>query len=123
MKLKPIRVPIYAGFHTYALCPRYLCRKISLQSCYCIRILPEYLSRSPCGYQARSPGGPRPRLARPVRRGGLLAVTEFTERPKIRLVERVDQSGEQTADGCVAQVYRHSDGYPESVLRDLAQLK
>jgi len=30
---------------------------------------------------------------------------------------------EQNDADRVAQVYRHSDGYPESVLSDLAQLK
>ncbi|GGM75674.1 hypothetical protein J2752_002765 [Halarchaeum rubridurum] len=35
----------------------------------------------------------------------------------------MDQDGEPTNDDRVAQLYRHSDGYPESVLRNLAQLK
>jgi len=43
---------------------------------------------------------------------------------QLRFIQRVEQTGE--TDGSadrVAQVYRHSDGYPESVLRDLTQLK
>ncbi|WP_144906797.1 hypothetical protein [Halobellus captivus] len=47
----------------------------------------------------------------------------MSTRSQLRFVERVDQDGEQTDNDRVAQVYRHSDGYPESVLRDLAQLK
>jgi hypothetical protein len=48
----------------------------------------------------------------------------MSTRSQLRFVQRVEQTDE-TADsaGRVAQVYRHSDGYPESVLRDLAQLK
>jgi len=47
----------------------------------------------------------------------------MSTRSQLRFVERVDQTDEPNADDRVAQVYRHSDGYPESVLRDLAQLK
>ena len=47
----------------------------------------------------------------------------MSTRSQFRFVERVDQTGEPNADDRVAQVYRHSDGYPESALRDLAQLK
>jgi len=47
----------------------------------------------------------------------------MSTRSQLRFVERVDQDGEPNADGRVARVYRHSDGYPTSVLRDLAQLK
>jgi hypothetical protein len=47
----------------------------------------------------------------------------MSTRSQLRFVERVDQDGEPADNDRVAQVYRHSDGYPESVLRDLAQLK
>jgi hypothetical protein len=48
----------------------------------------------------------------------------MSTRSQLRFVQRVEQTGEvaRSADR-VAQVYRHSDGYPESVLQDLAQLK
>ena len=48
----------------------------------------------------------------------------MSTRSQLRFVQRVEQTDE--TDGSadrVAQVYRHSDGYPESVLRDLTQLK
>ena len=48
----------------------------------------------------------------------------MSTRSQLRFVQRVEQTDE--TDGSadrVAQVYRHSDGYPGSVLRDLAQLK
>ncbi|MDL0126176.1 hypothetical protein PNQ92_12260 [Halobacterium salinarum] len=48
----------------------------------------------------------------------------MSTRSQLRFVQRVEQIGE--TDGSadrVAQVYRHSDGYPGSVLRDLTQLK
>jgi len=47
----------------------------------------------------------------------------MSTRSQLRFVERVDQDGEPADYDRVAQVYRHSDGYPETVLRDLAQLK
>ena len=48
----------------------------------------------------------------------------MSTRSQLRFVQRVEQTDE-TDGGTdrVAQVYRHSDGYPGSVLRDLAQLK
>jgi hypothetical protein len=46
----------------------------------------------------------------------------MSTRSQLRFVQRADNDGAQD-DDCVAQVYRHSDGYPGSVLRDLAQLK
>jgi len=48
----------------------------------------------------------------------------MSTRSQLRFVQRAEQPDE-TDGGAehVAQVYRHSDGYPESVLRDLAQLK
>ena len=48
----------------------------------------------------------------------------MSTRSQLRFVQRVEQSDK--TDGTtdrVAQVYRHSDGYPRSVLRDLTQLK
>ena len=48
----------------------------------------------------------------------------MSTRSQLRFVQRVEQSDK--SDGTVdrvAQVYRHSDGYPRSVLRDLTQLK
>jgi hypothetical protein len=47
----------------------------------------------------------------------------MSTRSQLRFVYRSDQDGDPTDADRVAQVYRHSDGYPESVLRDLAQLK
>ena len=48
----------------------------------------------------------------------------MSTRSQLRFVQRVEQPSETDGDAeRVAQVYRHSDGYPESVLRDLAQLK
>ncbi|MXR43003.1 hypothetical protein GRX01_16855 [Halobaculum sp. WSA2] len=47
----------------------------------------------------------------------------MSTRSQLRFVQRVDQDGKSKADNRVAQVYRHSDGYPTSVLRDLAQQK
>jgi hypothetical protein len=51
----------------------------------------------------------------------------MSTRSQLRFVQRVEQTAE-TDDGDqdderIAQVYRHSDGYPSSVLRDLARLK
>ena len=48
----------------------------------------------------------------------------MSTRSQLRFVERVESSdATDAADDRVVQVYRHSDGYPASVLRDLAQLK
>ena len=48
----------------------------------------------------------------------------MSTRSQLRFIQRVEQLGESDSDAeRVAQVYRHSDGYPESVLRDLAQLE
>ena len=47
----------------------------------------------------------------------------MSTRSQLRFVEQVDQDGKPADNDSVVQVYRHSDGYPESVLRDLAQLK
>jgi hypothetical protein len=47
----------------------------------------------------------------------------MSTRSQLRFVQRVDQDDKPNDAERVAQVYRHSDGYPESVLRDLAQLK
>ena len=48
----------------------------------------------------------------------------MSTRSQLRFVRRVEQSSDTDGDAeRVAQVYRHSDGYPETVLRDLAQLK
>jgi hypothetical protein len=48
----------------------------------------------------------------------------MSTRSQLRFVQRAEQPDETDGDAeHVAQVYRHSDGYPESVLRDLAQLK
>ncbi|WP_340099192.1 hypothetical protein [Salinibaculum salinum] len=45
-------------------------------------------------------------------------------RNQLRFVQRAEQPDETDGDAeHVAQVYRHLDGYPESVLPDLAQLK
>ena len=48
----------------------------------------------------------------------------MSTRSQLRFVQRVEQSDKTdgTADR-VAQVYRHSDGYPRNVLRNLTQLK
>jgi len=47
----------------------------------------------------------------------------MSTRSQLRFVQRVEQSDENGSADRVAQVYRHSDGYPASVLRDLSQLK
>jgi hypothetical protein len=48
----------------------------------------------------------------------------MSTRSQLRFVQRVEQPSETDGDDeRIAQVYRHSDGYPASVLRDLAQLK
>ncbi|MBB6645743.1 hypothetical protein [Halobellus ruber] len=48
----------------------------------------------------------------------------MSTRSQLRFVQRVEQTDETDGNADrIAQVYRHSDGYPGSVLRDLAQLK
>ena len=50
----------------------------------------------------------------------------MSTRSQLRFVQRIDyetQDGETKSDRRLAQVYRHSDGYPEGVLPALAQLK
>ncbi|MFA9418356.1 hypothetical protein [Natrinema sp. HArc-T2] len=47
----------------------------------------------------------------------------MSTRSQLRFVHRNESAAEQDSTNRIAQVYRHSDGYPESVLRDLAQLK
>jgi hypothetical protein len=47
----------------------------------------------------------------------------MSTRSQLRFVQRAEQDGDSDDAERVAQVYRHSDGYPASVLRDLAQLK
>ena len=48
----------------------------------------------------------------------------MSTRSQLRFVQRVEQPSKTNDDAeRVDQVYRHSDGYPGTVLRDLAQLK
>jgi hypothetical protein len=47
----------------------------------------------------------------------------MSTRSQLRFVQRSEADDEQPATERIAQIYRHSDGYPDSVLRDLAQLK
>jgi hypothetical protein len=50
----------------------------------------------------------------------------MSTRSQLRFVQRIDyetDDGETESTRRIAQVYRHSDGYPESVLPSLAQLK
>ena len=47
----------------------------------------------------------------------------MSTRSQLRFVHQNESAAEQDSTNRIAQVYRHSDGYPESVLRDLAQLK
>ncbi len=47
----------------------------------------------------------------------------MSTRSPLRFVQRVDQDDEPNDADQVAQVYRHSDSYPTSVLQDLVQLK
>ena len=48
----------------------------------------------------------------------------MSTRSQLRFVQRVEEPSKPNDDAeRVAQVYRHSDGYPGTVLRDLAQLK
>ena len=46
----------------------------------------------------------------------------MSTRSQLRFVHRVEQDSSHDDDR-VVQVYRHSDGYPAGVIRDLAQLK
>ena len=46
----------------------------------------------------------------------------MSTRSQLQFVQRADDDGDQD-DERIAQVYRHADDYPASVLRDLAQLK
>jgi hypothetical protein len=47
----------------------------------------------------------------------------MSTRSQLRFVQRSETADEQSEVDRIAQVYRHSDGYPDSVLHDLAQLK
>mgnify|MGYP000043471284 CR=1 FL=1 len=47
----------------------------------------------------------------------------MSTRSQLRFVQRSETTDEQSEADQVAQIYRHSDGYPDSVLRDLVQLK
>ncbi|RZV05082.1 hypothetical protein BDK88_4321 [Natrinema hispanicum] len=47
----------------------------------------------------------------------------MSTRSQLRFVHRNESAAEQDSTNRIAQVYRHSDGYPESVLQDLAHLK
>jgi hypothetical protein len=50
----------------------------------------------------------------------------MSTRSQLRFVQRIEyetEDGETESTRRIAQVYRHSDGYPESVLPSLAQLK
>ena len=50
----------------------------------------------------------------------------MSTRSQLRFVQRIvseTEDGETESTQRIAQVYRHSDGYPESVLPSLAQLK
>ncbi|MFC7073102.1 hypothetical protein ACFQJ7_12435 [Halovenus rubra] len=44
-------------------------------------------------------------------------------RSQLRFIQRSEPADEQSETDRIAQIYRHSDGYPDSVLRDLVQLK
>lgn len=50
----------------------------------------------------------------------------MSTRSQLRFVQPIEaetEDGDVSTERRIAQVYRHSDGYPESVLRDLSQLK
>jgi hypothetical protein len=47
----------------------------------------------------------------------------MSTRSQLRFIQRVDQDDEPNDADRVAQVYRHSDGHPTSVLQDLVRLK
>ncbi len=47
----------------------------------------------------------------------------MSTRSQLRFIQRSETAGEQSEPDRIAQIYRHSDGYPDSVLRDLDQLK
>ncbi|ELZ16568.1 hypothetical protein [Natrinema limicola] len=47
----------------------------------------------------------------------------MSTRSQLRFVHRNESAAEQDSTNRIAQVYRHSDGYPESVLQDLTRLK
>jgi len=55
--------------------------------------------------------------------GALAPEKSISTRSQLRFVHRNESAAEQDSINRIAQVYRHSDGYPESVLQDLAQLK
>ncbi|RZV06560.1 hypothetical protein BDK88_3577 [Natrinema hispanicum] len=47
----------------------------------------------------------------------------MSTRSQLRFIHRNESAAEQDSTNRIAQVYRHSDGYPESVLQDLTRLK
>ena len=47
----------------------------------------------------------------------------MSTRSQLRFVQRCETADEQSESNRIAQIYRHSDGYPDSVLRNLVQLK
>jgi len=47
----------------------------------------------------------------------------MSTRSQLRFIQRSETADEQSKTDRIAQIYRHSDGYPDSVLRDLVQLK
>jgi hypothetical protein len=42
---------------------------------------------------------------------------------QLRFIQRSEPADKQSDTNRIAQIYRHSDGYPDSVVRDLVQLK
>ena len=47
----------------------------------------------------------------------------MSTRSQLRFIQRSETAGEQAETDRMGQIDRHSDGYPDSVLRDLVQLK
>ena len=47
----------------------------------------------------------------------------MSTRSQLRFVQRSENADEQSESNRIAQIYRHSDGYPDSILRNLVQLK
>ena len=47
----------------------------------------------------------------------------MSARSQLRFIQRSETADEQSETDRIAHIYRHSDGYPDIVLRDLVQLK
>lgn len=55
--------------------------------------------------------------------GALVPARAMSTRSQLRFVQQSGTADEQSEADRSAQIYRHSNGYPDSVLRDLVKLK